>query len=139
MYFHKGPTHLGLLKFLNSSFGDELKWYYDQKSPYLFFLHFESMYYKYLPCQILSHDFDKKSNCLNYEFLIRFPAIPQFKNGQVQKTVGLRVQSRHQNKRGHFRMQKRSARFMFYPLSCVFVYVCLRKDYAVQLLRCLIG
>ena len=26
-----------------------LKWYYDRKSPNLFFLHFESMNYKYLP------------------------------------------------------------------------------------------
>ena len=47
-----------------------LKWYYDQKSPYLFFLHFESMNYKYLPCQVLGHDFDKKSDFLNYEFAI---------------------------------------------------------------------
>ena len=62
-----------------------LKWYYDRKSPYLFFLYFESMYYKYLPCQILSHDFDEKSDFLNYEFLIQLPAITQFKNGRVQK------------------------------------------------------
>ena len=41
------------------------------------------------------------------------------------------IQSRHQNKRGYFRMQKRIARFMFYPSSCVFVYACLGKDYAV--------
>ena len=47
-----------------------LKWYCDQKSPYLFFLYFESMNYKYLPCQILSHDFDEKSDFLNYKFLI---------------------------------------------------------------------
>ena len=39
-----------------------------KKSPYLFFLIFESMYYKYLPCQILSQEFDKKSDFLNYEF-----------------------------------------------------------------------
>ena len=54
-----------------------LKWYYDQKSPYLFFLYFESMYYKYLPCQSLSHDFDEKSDFLNYEFLVWLPAITQ--------------------------------------------------------------
>ena len=33
------------------------------------------MYYKYLPCQILSHDFDEKSDFLNYEFSIRLLAI----------------------------------------------------------------
>ena len=43
------------------------------------------MYYKYLPCQILSHDFDEKSVFLKYEFSIRLPAITQFKNGLVQK------------------------------------------------------
>ena len=56
-----------------------------KKSPCLFFLYFESMYYKYLLCQILSHDFDKKSDFFNYEFLIRLPTITQFKNGLVQK------------------------------------------------------
>ena len=64
-----------------------LKWYYDQNSPYLFSLHFESMNYKYLPCQILSHDFNEKSDFLNYEFSIRLPAITQFKSGRVQKRV----------------------------------------------------
>ena len=48
------------------------------------------MYYKYLPCQILSHDFDEKSDFLNYEFSVRLPAITRFKNGQVQTTVGSR-------------------------------------------------
>ena len=43
------------------------------------------MYYRYLPCLILSHDFDKKSDFLNYEFSKRLPAITQFKNGLVQK------------------------------------------------------
>ena len=47
-----------------------------------FSLYFESMYYKYLPCQNLSHDCD---DFLNYEFSIRFPAITQFKIGPVQK------------------------------------------------------
>ena len=64
-----------------------IKGYYDQKSPYLFFLYFESMYYKYLPSQILSHDFDEKSDFLNYEFSIRLPA---FKYGRVQNRVGSR-------------------------------------------------
>ena len=50
-----------------------------------FLLYFESMYYKYLPCQILSHDFDEKSDFLNYEFSTRLPAITQFKNGRVRK------------------------------------------------------
>ena len=65
-----------------------LKWYYDQKSPFLFT--FQSMNYKYLPCQILGPDFDEKSDFLNYEFSIRLPAITQLKNGQVQKRVGSR-------------------------------------------------
>ena len=67
-----------------------LKWYYYEKSPYLFFLHFESMIYKYLPCQILGHDFDEKSDFLNYEFSKRLPAITQFKNGCFRKRVGSR-------------------------------------------------
>ena len=48
------------------------------------------MNYKHLPCQILGHDFDEKSDFLNYEFSIRLPAITQLKNGQVQKKVGSR-------------------------------------------------
>ena len=43
------------------------------------------MYYRYLPCLILSHDFDEKSDFLNYEFSKRLPAITQFKNGLVQR------------------------------------------------------
>ena len=66
------------------------KWYYDQKSPYLFFLHFESMIYKYLPCQILGHDFDQKFEFLDYELSIKLPAITQFKNGRDQKRDGSR-------------------------------------------------
>ena len=66
------------------------KWYYDQKAPYLFFLHFESMIYKYLPCQILGHDFDQKFEFLDYELSIKLPAITQFKNGRVQKRDGSR-------------------------------------------------
>ena len=50
-----------------------------KKSPYFFFLYLESMYLKYLPCQILNHDFDDKSDLLNDEFSIRLPAITQFK------------------------------------------------------------
>ena len=65
-----------------------LKWYYDQESPYLFFLHFESMNHKYLPCQILGHDFDENSDFLDYELSIRLPASTQLKNGRVQKRVG---------------------------------------------------
>ena len=73
-------------------FTSNLKWYYDQKSPYLFFLHFESMIYNYnyLPCQILGHDFNEKSGFLDFELLIKPPAITQFKNGRVQKRVGSR-------------------------------------------------
>ena len=65
-----------------------LKWYYDKKSPYLFFLHFESMIYNYLPCQILGHEFNEKSEFLDFELSIKLPAITQLKNGRVQKTVG---------------------------------------------------
>ena len=41
------------------------------------------MYYKYLLCQILSHDFDKKFDFLNYEFSIRLPTISQLKKERV--------------------------------------------------------
>ena len=111
-----------------------------KKWPYLFLLYFESMYHKYLPCQILSHDFDEKSDFLNYEFSIRLPAITRFKNGLVQKRESWVeggcdvIQSRHQNKRGYLSMHKRSARFTFYPSSCVFVNACLGEDYAMALL-----
>ena len=107
-----------------------------KKPPYLFFLYFKSMSYKHLPCQILSHDFDEKSDFLNYEFSIRLPAITQFQKRPSSKESWVEggydvIQSRHQNKRGYFRMQTSSARFMFYPSLCVFVYACLGKDYAV--------
>ena len=69
-------------------FSSILKWYYDQKSPYLFFLHFESMIYNYLPCQILGHDFNEKSEFLDLS--IKLPTITQLKNGPVQKRVGSR-------------------------------------------------
>ena len=69
---------------------------YYQKSPYLFFPYLESMYYKYLPCQILSHEFNEKCDFLNNEFSIRLPAITQFKNGLLQKReVGSRRMSCH--------------------------------------------
>ena len=61
-----------------------------KKSPYLFFLHFKSMIYKYLPCQILGHDFDEKSDFLNYAISKWLPAITPFKSVQVQKRVGSR-------------------------------------------------
>ena len=48
------------------------------------------MIYTYLPCQILGHDFDKKSEFLDYELSIKLPAITQFKSGRVQKRVGSR-------------------------------------------------
>ena len=73
------------------------------------------MNYKYLPCHILGHDFEEKSDFLNYEFSIRLPAINQFKNGLESWAEGGCdvIQSRHLNKRGYLSMQKRSARFMF--------------------------
>ena len=48
------------------------------------------MIYKYLPCQILSHEFDEKSEFLDFELSIKLPAITQLKNGRVQKRVGSR-------------------------------------------------
>ena len=57
---------------------DALKWYYDQKVILSFLLYFESMYHRHLPCLILSHDFDEKSDFLNYEFSKRSPAIGGF-------------------------------------------------------------
>ena len=56
-----------------------------KKSPYIFLLYFQGIYYRNLPCLILSHDFDEKSDFLNYEFSKRLPAITQFKNGLFQK------------------------------------------------------
>ena len=47
------------------------------------------MYYRYLPCLILSHDFDEKSDFLNYEFSKQLRTITQFKNGSKER-VGLR-------------------------------------------------
>ena len=38
-----------------------LKWNYDQKVTLPFLLYFESMYYRYLPYLILSHDLTAKS------------------------------------------------------------------------------
>ena len=60
------------------------KWCYDQKVtlPGPCLLYFESMYYRYLPCLILSHDFDEKFDFLNYESSKRLPSITQFKNGR---------------------------------------------------------
>ena len=49
------------------------------------------------------------------------------------------IQSRHLNKRGYLSMQKRSAMVMFILRRVLFVYARLGKDYAVMLLRCLIG
>ena len=59
--------------------------YYDQKVILPFLLYFESMYCRYLPCLILNHDFDEKSDFLNYEFSKRLLSIIQIKNGLVQK------------------------------------------------------
>ena len=61
----------------------DLKWYFDQKVTLPFLLCFESMYYKYQSCLIVSHDFDEKSDFFNYELSKRLPAITQFKNDLV--------------------------------------------------------
>ena len=113
-----------------------LKWDYDQNSPYLFFLHFESMNYNYLPCQILSHDFKEKFDFLNYEFSIRLPAITQFKSGRVQKRVETRedVSSSNQDIKTNAatlvcRRGVQASRFIL--IRVLFVYACFGKDYAV--------
>ena len=41
------------------------------------------MKYKYLPWQILGHDFDEKSEFLDYALSTGLPHITQFKNGRV--------------------------------------------------------
>jgi len=61
------------------------------------------------------HDFDEKSDFLNYEFSKKLLAITQFKNGGVQKRELGRggcdiIRSRRHNKCGYFSMQKRSAK-----------------------------
>ena len=79
-----------------------LKGYYDQKSPYLFFLHFESMIYKYLPRQILGHDFYKKSDFFELRTLktiIRYYSIKKWlssKENWVEGGCDV-IQSRHLN------------------------------------------
>ena len=113
-----------------------LKWYYDQNSPYLFSLHFESMNYKYLPCQSLSHDFNEKSDFLNYEFSIRLPAITQFKSSRVQKRVVSRedVTSSNQDIKANVAtlVCRRGVRASCFVLIRVFfVYAWFGKDYAV--------
>ena len=68
-----------------------LKWYYDQKVTLPFLLYFESMYYRYLPCLILSHDFDEKSDFLNNEFskkIARYYSIQKLSSSK--KRVGSR-------------------------------------------------
>ena len=39
---------------------------------------------------MLGHDFDEKSEFLDYELSIKLPAITQLKSGRVQKWVGSR-------------------------------------------------
>ena len=103
------------------------------------------MIYKYVPCQILGHDFDEKSDFLNYEFsktIARHYSIeklPSSKENWVEGGCDV-IPSRHLNKGGYLSMQKRSAMVMFYPSTCFFFfYARLGKDCAVKLLRCLIG
>ena len=58
------------------------------------------MYYRYLPCLILSHDFDEKSDFLNYEFSNRLPAITQLKKRSSSKEgVGSREDVTSSNQR----------------------------------------
>ena len=58
------------------------------------------MYYRYLPCLILSHDFDEKSDFLNYEFSNRLPAITQLKKWSSSKEgVGSREDVTSSNQR----------------------------------------
>ena len=59
-----------------------------KKSPYLFFLYFESMCYKYLPCQILTNAFEEKSDFLNYDTITRHNSIQKWPSSKER--LGLR-------------------------------------------------
>ena len=121
-----------------------LKWYYDQKSPYLFFLHFESIIYKYLPCQILGHDFDKKYEFLDYELSIKLPAITQLKMAEFKRELGwgriwrYPIKTSQQTWLLKYAEEECDGHVLSFVM-CFFVYAGLGKDYAVKLLRCLIG
>ena len=87
------------------------------------------MIYKHLPCQILGHDFDEKSEFLDYELSIKtahhysIKKWPSSKESWVEGGCDV-IQSRHLNKRGYLSMQKRSAMVMFYPWNeCEIIYI----------------
>ena len=63
-----------------------------KKPPYLFFSYVGSMYYKYLPCQIFSHNFDEKSDRL-FELRILF-TIARHYSIQKRRSSKERVGSR---------------------------------------------
>jgi len=56
-----------------------LKWYCDQKNNSLFSLDFKSMLTKYQLTQVLSSDFKKTPAYFNWNFLIYWSAITNFK------------------------------------------------------------
>ena len=79
------------------------------------------MIYKKLPCQILGHDLNEKSEFLNYDKTARHYSIQKWPSSKSWDEGGCDViQSRHLNKRGYLSMQKRSAMVMFYPSLCAF-------------------
>ena len=56
-----------------------LKWYYDQKNNSFFFLDFKTMLTKHELTQVLSSDFKKTPVYFNWNFLIYWSAITNFK------------------------------------------------------------
>ena len=75
---------------------------------------------------------EKLENFLTYEFLIRLPAISQFKNGRVQKRVGSRedVMSSNQDIKTNMAILvcRRGVQGSCFILRRVFfVYTCLEK------------
>ena len=46
------------------------------------------MIYKYLPCQVLGHDFDGKSEFLDYELSIKLPPFLNSKMVEFKRELG---------------------------------------------------
>ena len=93
------PSHFGEWKSrpraVPQVFSSILKWYYHQKPPYLFFLHFESMIYNYLPRQILVHDFNEKSEFLDIELSINCLPFLNSKMAELKRELGRGRMWRH--------------------------------------------
>ena len=52
-----------------------LKWYYDQKIPFIFSSDFKTMFTKHSPSEILSLNFEKKTLYLNCNFRFNSPPL----------------------------------------------------------------